>query len=321
MDEILTVSIAAYNVEKTLSGTLDSIVKQDVRNRIKVIIVDDGSSDRTAEIADSYKNEYPEIISVVHQENGGYGATINASLKIANTRYYKLLDGDDFFTENLPEYLDFLESCTADLVLSPYYLVSGNNEELVSNHKNINGVADIQHDIVMHEIAVRTDALRALNTAISTHCFYTDNEFVLYCLLASRTYAIFEKPIYEYMVGVVGQSVSREGVLKHYKDTITVADKICELYENYKGTLSAEQEVLVDRKVYTVIKNVYGAFLLIDEHNNKLNELIRYDKSLKERYPEEYHLSMEHKKIKLLRTSKFILYGYLCKRERRRVEA
>ena len=59
--------------------------------------MDDGSTkDRTPQIADAYAARYPEIIRAVHQENGGHGEAVNAGLRNATGRYYKVVDSDDW---------------------------------------------------------------------------------------------------------------------------------------------------------------------------------------------------------------------------------
>ena len=63
----------------------------------EIIIVDDGSSDGTAKIADEYAAAYPTIVKAIHQENGGHGEAVNAGLRNATGRYYKVVDSDDWF--------------------------------------------------------------------------------------------------------------------------------------------------------------------------------------------------------------------------------
>lgn len=96
MNKILTISIAAYNIEKYVNETLDSFVIPEVMDDIEIILVNDGSKDGTGKLARSYESEYPNTFIIVDKENGGYGSTINTSVEIASGKYFKTVDGDDW---------------------------------------------------------------------------------------------------------------------------------------------------------------------------------------------------------------------------------
>ena len=73
---------------------------------VEIIIVDDGSKDETAAIADRYAAEYPDIVKAVHQENGGHGEAVNTGLKNATGKYFKVVDSDCLlYTSCLQAYL------------------------------------------------------------------------------------------------------------------------------------------------------------------------------------------------------------------------
>lgn len=63
---------------------------------IELLVINDGSTDKTAEIVSQYQEKFPNSIKLVNKENGGYGSTINTSLQIATGKYYKTIDGDDW---------------------------------------------------------------------------------------------------------------------------------------------------------------------------------------------------------------------------------
>ena len=76
----VSIIVPVYNVGKFLPKCLDSLVNQTLTD-IEIIVVNDGSTDKTGEIADAYAAEYPSIVKVVHQENGGHGEGINQGVK------------------------------------------------------------------------------------------------------------------------------------------------------------------------------------------------------------------------------------------------
>ena len=87
----VTVVIAAYNAATFLPETLDSVLAQSLTD-IEVIVVDDGSTDRTPEILETYSDNR---VSVLRQANGGVSAARNAGLAMAGAPYVFFLDADD----------------------------------------------------------------------------------------------------------------------------------------------------------------------------------------------------------------------------------
>lgn len=90
----LTITVPCFNSEKYLRRCLDSLMIGG--NDVEIIVVDDGSTDQTGEIADLYAKWFPEIVTVVHQENSGHGSGVNTGLKLAKGRYFKVVDSDDW---------------------------------------------------------------------------------------------------------------------------------------------------------------------------------------------------------------------------------
>ena len=120
-NKILSIIIPTYNMEALLSQCLDSLLVKEGREKLDVLVVNDGSKDRSSEIAHQYADKYPETFRVIDKENGNYGSCINAALPLIQGKYVKILDADDSYeTKNLEEFLFFLESSHVDLVLSDY---------------------------------------------------------------------------------------------------------------------------------------------------------------------------------------------------------
>lgn len=93
MCKVLSISIAAYNVEKYILKTLDSLVDPAILDKIEVLIEINGATDSTEAIVQPYIDKYPNTFKLIRRnENGGYGATINMSMDAATGKYFKLLD-------------------------------------------------------------------------------------------------------------------------------------------------------------------------------------------------------------------------------------
>ena len=319
MKKILSISIAAYNVDKFLEKALRSLlVSDDYLNKLEVFIVDDGSTDRTVDIANKYIHMYSDSFFLISKENGGYGSTINAALKKATGKYFKLLDGDDWFkNENLECFIDFLEETDSDIVLSPYETindVSGDIKFFKANEKIDSKCIDIERaqfdsdGIAMHMLAVKTSVLVENHIQITEHCFYTDQEFNFFSTLSASTVSRFAKPIYQYRLGLSGQSISIEGYLKHYKDLLTLTEKMCPVYEKAINNVGSNKQELLSIYIRAIVGFVY----LVYCRNKDKDSLVKFDYHLKKDYPSVYSASNSYKKVKLLRMMNFTPFDFLA---------
>ena len=92
--KLLSVTIPSYNSQDYMEHCIESLLPGG--EDVEIIVVDDGSTDRTAEIADAYAEKYPTIVKAVHQENGGHGEAVNAGIRNATGLYFKVVDSDDW---------------------------------------------------------------------------------------------------------------------------------------------------------------------------------------------------------------------------------
>ena len=105
MEKLLTVTVPAYNADRWLEYNLDSLLLPSCLDMLEVLVVDDGSVDRTGEIADSYAARCPDTVRVIHKENGGHGSGVNTGIKEARGRYFKVVDADDWVDQEKRLYL------------------------------------------------------------------------------------------------------------------------------------------------------------------------------------------------------------------------
>ena len=106
--KLLSIAIPCYNSQDYMENCIESLLVGG--EEVEILIVDDGSSDRTAEIADDYARKYPTIVKAIHQENGGHGEAVNAGIRNATGLYFKVVDSDDWVDEEaLYKILDVLK--------------------------------------------------------------------------------------------------------------------------------------------------------------------------------------------------------------------
>ena len=123
MEKVLTVVVPTYNMEKYLDRCLTSlIVDDDKMALLEVLVVNDGSKDRSSEIAHSYEARYPNTFKVIDKENGNYGSCINRGVTAVTGKYFRILDADDWYsTDALQSFTSKLMSIEADMVPSSFF--------------------------------------------------------------------------------------------------------------------------------------------------------------------------------------------------------
>lgn len=257
MEKLLTVSIAAYNVEKYLEKTLNSILQSNAKDDIEVIIVNDGSKDGTVSLAEKFAEKEPSVFKLINKENGGWGSTVNAAIKAASGKYFKLLDGDDWFeTDNLAEFIGKLKTEKCDVVLTDYtkYFDDGASPEREALNYPTDEVffTDKISHIVMHTLTVKTEILKKNGITLLERCFYTDLEFFVRSINASETVIYYPMSIYCYRLGRDGQSVSITSVIKHIDEHEKVIKTVVSLITSSEKlkNLSAKASLLVEGHLY-----------------------------------------------------------------------
>lgn len=103
MEELITIVVPVYKVEKYIDKCINSILKQTYKN-LEIILVDDGSPDTCGEICDNYAKQDARI-KVIHKENGGLSDARNAGIDIAKGKYISFIDSDDYIDS---EYIELL---------------------------------------------------------------------------------------------------------------------------------------------------------------------------------------------------------------------
>ena len=228
--KLLTVTVPCYNSEAYMETCLESLLVGG--ERMEIILIDDGSVDRTGEIADAYAAKYPAIVKVVHQPNGGHGAGINAGILHATGRYFKTVDSDDRLSEDLPRFLDLLEECErqggVDLFVTNYYYDhadgKGNRSINFSNALPEGRIFiwdetkpfRIDQILMIHACTFRTDLLKRSGVRMPEHIFYEDNYLIYGNLPGVERMYYLNADLYRYFIGREGQSVQENVMMKRY---------------------------------------------------------------------------------------------------------
>lgn len=126
----LSIIIPVYRVEKYLSKCLDSIVNQVKGRETEIIIIDDGSPDRSGEIADKYALEY-SFVKAIHKANAGVAAARNTGIDSSRGSWLYFVDSDDWMAEGAVDILldRTKKNPDADVILMDAWKNTGVQEE------------------------------------------------------------------------------------------------------------------------------------------------------------------------------------------------
>ena len=243
----ISFAIPCYNSEAYMAQAIESILPGG--EDVEILIVNDGSKDRTAEIGKEYEEKYPGIVKLINKENGGHGDAVNAGLSYASGKYFKVVDSDDWVDRiSLMKILNVLknfeeEEQEVDMLIANYvYEKVGMEHKKVIRYDNVLpenqilkwdeiGQFHIGQYILMHSVIYRTDMLKLCQLTLPKHTFYVDNIYVYYPLPHVRTLYYMNVDFYRYFIGREDQSVNEKVMISRIDQQIFVTKTMIDMYE------------------------------------------------------------------------------------------
>ena len=294
--KLLSVAIPCYNSEAYMEKAIKSILPGG--DEVEIIIVDDGSTDGTAAIADAYAEQYPGIVKAVHQENGGHGEAVNTGIKNATGLYFKVVDSDDWLSrEPFLEVLRHLEELsggadTVDLFITNFvYDKQGASRKKVMRFSHIFpkektfGWKDMGHlpkgkYLLMHSLIYRTRLLKECGLELPKHTFYVDNLFAYEPLPYVRTMYYLDVDLYRYFIGREDQSVNEAVMIRRIDQQILVNKRMVDVYS--EGNFSDKHLKKYMFSYLDIITTVSSIMMIrsgTEENLEKKKELLNYIRS------------------------------------------
>lgn len=194
----ITFAIPCYNSEAYMEKAINSILP--AGEDVEILIVNDGSTDKTKKIGKQYAERFPSIVKVINKENGGHGDAVNSGLSHASGKYFKVVDSDDWVDEDsLMKLLEVIrgfvrEGSEVDMIVSNYvYEKAGMEHKKIIHYRNVLpqneifrwddiGSFHLDQYILMHSVMYRTEMLKLCQLKLPKHTFYVDNIYVYYPL-------------------------------------------------------------------------------------------------------------------------------------------
>ena len=297
--KLLSFAIPCYNSEAYMKNCIESLLPGG--EDVEILIVDDGSKDGTAQIADEYQAKYPTIVKAIHKENGGHGSAVNAGIENATGLYFKVVDSDDWVKESAyQKILDTLRELTGgerplDMLISNfvYEKVGEKHNKVMRYHHAIPegvlfGWDDVRHFfkgqyILMHSVIYRTKLLRECGLKLPEHTFYVDNIYVYEPLPYVKTMYYLDVNFYRYYIGRADQSVNEQVMISRIDQQIKVNKLMVDYFVENKAKICSNKKLrsymLNYLEIITTISTVLAIKSGTEENLAKRRELWEYIKA------------------------------------------
>ena len=246
-EKLITFVVPCYNSESYMERCINTLLKG--QQDVEIIIVNDGSTDKTGKIADGYKKRYPKIIKVIHKINGGHGSGVNAGLKAAKGKYFKVVDSDDWLDEDaliklINQMKSYEESKTnIDLFVCNYvydHLYDGFqkvmhfrnvfHENIVTTWEETANFKNSQY-LIMHSLIYKTKILKECHLELPEHTFYVDNLVATLPLPYVHSICYLDLNLYHYFIGREDQSVNEKVMMGRVDQQIKVTKLLLDAFD------------------------------------------------------------------------------------------
>ena len=296
--KLLSIAIPCYNSAAYMRRCIDSLLPGG--EDVEIMIVNDGSTDNTKDIAEEYRERFPSMVKVINKENGGHGSAVNAGIQNAAGLFYKVVDSDDWVNQSA--YMQILsvlreiirDGKSLDMLISNFvYEKEGEERKKVMKYHHalpkdqIFTWKDVKHFrvgqyILMHSVIYRTNLLRECGLQLPEHTFYVDNIFVFNPLPYVKTMYYLDVNFYRYYIGRADQSVNEKVMIGRIDQQIKVNKLMVDYYVEEMPRIHANVKVKRYMRNYLDIITTISSVLLIrselEENLEKKKELWAYIK-------------------------------------------
>lgn len=296
--KLLSIAIASYNMESFLDKCLESLTDPMIPDTLEVLVINDGSKDRTLEIANVYQKMFPNIIKVIDKANGNYGTCINKALEIATGKYFRPVDADDWVNSpDLIKLLKKLESCEADLVITGFSKITkGKTVQLRPVSIKADTIYEakscdfserlLENFISMHNMTFKTSILKEIELHLSEGISFTDTQYCMMPICRIETIIYYDLNIYQYNMGRDGQSMQKSVLAKSIKAFYKLSTLLSEYYisnaNNNNQTVRNNQRCFLRRVLFYFYTSAIVFGKNTPEENEMLNKLTAIIKQNKE---------------------------------------
>ena len=251
-EKLLTVVVPVYKVEPYINKCLDSCLiykdgelDEELMGLIDVLIINDGTPDKSADMSREYAERYPKYFRQIDKANGGHGSVWNMGVQEAKGRYVKFLDSDDWF-QNFGKFVEALRHTDSDLVLTPTRCHCEHDEiwrqEILDmefykiyDADQFDWVGNRTHNYLLHHCCCykRGVLWQYMPGLFLEKQPYDDVVLWPAAMIGAKTIEAFDFPLYNYLMDRPGQSISREIMNKQAAARIKANQQAIRFYEEH----------------------------------------------------------------------------------------
>lgn len=275
-------------MEQYLDRSVSSLVASKELNNIEIIIVNDGSKDRTLQIAQAYKEKYSQSIIVIDKPNGHYGSTVNAAIKIATGKYFRILDADDWFdTISFDYFIHKLRVLDTDCVFTKFTIHDFKHNTLIEQDTTnviFDKVLTLNEYIIpkscyyMHSLTYKLQLLKKIHYRQTEGICYTDSEYVFFPLRAAQNIYNINLSLYQYYVGREDQSMSPKVLLRNMRQYYILSNRFINNYIQESGNQNIDN--IQNTYIYQTMNFSLRAHILCNWYNEDIDSQLRYNFNL-----------------------------------------
>lgn len=303
---MISIIIPCYNAEKTIKRCLESVISQTYKN-IEIVIINDGSTDKTDSIIKKYIND--SRIKYYNRNNHGIGKTRNFGIKEATGEYITFLDSDDYLPNDAIDNLyNLAQKNKLDLVVSDYYVDNKNikSEKIksfpITNIKNNpNLIFDI--NLAPWNKLYKKELIE--NIKFEENLKYEDAPFVIQSIIKAKKIGKLDKETYYYVINSNSETTIRD---ERIFDIFKILDIIGNLVENKKELTEAYKTLCVRIVCNYNIQQRYQKKIKVA--NRFINEGFSFMKTIDSKYKHNVYFKSRSKAKAWIEKNKFLTKLY-----------
>ena len=324
MNPVISIIIPVYNVEKWLNKCIDSILSQSYEN-FEVILVNDGSTDKSKDICDQYSKE-DKRVKVFHNKNKGLSYSRNFGVKKSNGKYVMFVDSDDFISDIniIDKFINILEKDKSDFIYTSYCRFNDENEEEITeilpidiNNNHIKGKSGIEilsmlieknnyHHAAYLKICNRKFLIEN-NLLFKEGIYHEDAEWSPKLFYYAKRISIYNEPYYMRRMreNSIITTTNEVSIRKKINDRLNIANDLIEFFKKMEESHS--KKIIIN----DFLRMYWGDLLLITnlKDKNNFNDCCNTVKNTKKvlKYGELKKYKMADLLIKIMGIKNFLI--------------